>query len=241
MANEKDKDLEINQNISSHERQSSELKRIDGSYILHEIEHVLHFEKGILYTIKELLIRPGDTVKYFIFENRNRLVKPIVFIIITSLIYSLAINFFHIEDGYVKFEGGKLATPIKIFKWIQGHYGYANIIMGIFIAFWLKLFFRKYHYNFFEILILLCFVMGIAMLIYSLFALLQGLIKIKLGAIGGIIGIGYCSWAIGQFFDKKKAASYIKALASYLLGMITFVFLAISGGTIIDYIIGNLK
>ena len=79
------------------------------------------------------------------------------------------------------------------------------------------------------------------MLVYSLFALLQGLTKIKLGAIGGIIGIGYCSWAIGQFFDKKKAVGYIKAFVSYFFGLITFVFLAISGGTLIDFIIGNLK
>ena len=34
------------------------LKRIDGHYIIHKIEHVLKFEKGILYTIRELLTRP---------------------------------------------------------------------------------------------------------------------------------------------------------------------------------------
>jgi len=32
--------------------------------------------------------------------------------------------------------------------------------MGIVIAMWSGLFFRKYGYNFYEILILLCFVMG---------------------------------------------------------------------------------
>ncbi|RZJ27416.1 MAG: DUF3667 domain-containing protein, partial [Flavobacterium sp.] len=52
------------------------LKRIDGHYIIHEIEHVLHFEKGILLTIRELLIRPGQNVREFISENRGRLVKP---------------------------------------------------------------------------------------------------------------------------------------------------------------------
>jgi predicted acetyltransferase len=35
------------------------LKRIDGHYIIHEIEHVLHFERGNLYTVRELITKPG--------------------------------------------------------------------------------------------------------------------------------------------------------------------------------------
>jgi len=35
--------------------------------------------------------------------------------------------------------------------------------------------------------------MGIGMLIYSLYAILEGLIKAKLTAIGGIVGVGYYS------------------------------------------------
>ena len=137
----------------------------------------------------------------------------------------------------MKFEGGELKTPSKIFKWIQGHYGYANIIMGIFITFWLKLFFRKYHYNIFEILILLCFVMGIGMLIFSLFALLQGLTKAKLMAIGGMVGVGYCSWAIGHFFGKDKILNFVKAFFAYMLGMLTFAVSAILLGFLIDLVI----
>jgi hypothetical protein len=38
------------------------LRRIDGTYIINEISSVIFLDKGILYTIKELLIRPGDTV-----------------------------------------------------------------------------------------------------------------------------------------------------------------------------------
>ena len=131
--------------------QSANLKRIDGNYIIHEIEHVLHFEKGILFTIRELLIRPGENVRHFICENRNRLVKPIIFIIVTSLLYTLAIHYFHIEDGYIKFTvsgTGKSAT-VDIVNWIQAHYGYSNIIIGIFITFWLKIFFKKFDYNFY--------------------------------------------------------------------------------------------
>ncbi len=231
--------IKVNSKFCPDCGQQITLKRIDGHYIIHEIEHVLHFERGILYTIKELCINPGLKIREYLSENRSRLVKPIIFIIVTSLIYSITISIFHIEEQYVKFEGegAKLSTPMKVFAWIQGHYGYANIIMGIFIAFWTKLFFKKYQFNYFEILIMLCFVMGIAMLIFSIFAALEGLTNLKLSQIGGIIGVFYCSWAIGHFFGKDKIFNFVKALFAYLLGMITFTILAFLLGLLIDFII----
>ena len=135
--------------------QPAKVKRINGHYVIHEIVRVLNFEGGILYTIRELLTNPGQNVRIYLSENRNRLVKPIIFIIITSLIYSLITGLFHIDENYVRFEGPEIqnSTVFKIFNWVKEHYGYANIIMGIFIAIWLKLFFSKFRYNFFELLI----------------------------------------------------------------------------------------
>lgn len=224
----------VNGNFCCNCGQALKTKRVDRHYILHEIQHILHFEKGILYTIRELLVSPGQNIREFITANRSRLVKPILFIIVTSLIYSLINHFFRIEEGYVNYKDTKAEATSFIFSWIQNHYGYANIIMGVFIAFWLKLFFRRYDYNFFEILILLCFVMGMGMLIFSVFALFEGLTKQNLMKISGIIGLTYCTWAIGQFFDPKKAINYLKALGAYLLGMLLFFALAILLGGAID-------
>lgn len=214
--------------------QALQLKRVDAHYILHEIQHILHFEKGILYTIKELLIKPGKNIREFITDNRSRLVKPVLFIIISSFIYTLIVHFFHTENQYIKYDGIQNSAIVKIFSWIQHNYGYSNIIMGAFISMWLKLFFKKYQYNFFEILILLCFVMGFGMLIFSVFAIIEGVTKISLMNISGILAIAYTTWAIGQFFNEKKSASYIKALIAYLLGTLTFTITALLAGFLID-------
>jgi hypothetical protein len=237
MANCRSCELELTSKFCPNCGQPSEIKRIDRHYIIHEIEHVLHFERGILYTIRELITNPGQNIRNYLLENRNRLVKPIIFIIVTSLIYTIINHFFHIEDGYIKYSETKMTATSAIFKWIQEHYGYANIIMGVFIAMWLKLFFRKYQFNFFEILILLCFVIGMGMLIYSFFAIFQGLTHFDLMEIGGIAGIIYCTFAIGQFYDKSKAISYVKAFFAYTFGMLTFTFVAIIIGVLIDLII----
>jgi hypothetical protein len=157
-----------------------------------------------------------------------------LFIIVTSLIYTVLNNLFHVEEGYVNVKGAKQSATGLIFNWIQNHYGYANIMMGVHIAFWVKLFYRKYDYNFFEILILLCFVMGIGMLIFSVFALFEGLTKLNLMKISGMVGLAYCTWAIGQFFNQKKVINYLKALISYLLGAFTFYISATLLGLFID-------
>ena len=213
------------------------LAKIDGSYIISEIVSVLNFDKGIFYTIKELLIRPGKNVHEFIHSDRKRLVKPIIFLIVCSLIYTIMVQLLKFEDGYVHAGGFGDSAVANVYEWIQKNYGYSNILMSIFIAFWIKLFFKKYNYNFFEIIILLCFIMGIGMLIYTTFGIIESITKIRVLHFGGIIGSIYTAWAIGQFFDKNKKLNYLKGIVAYILGMITFYFLAVILGLGIDIIL----
>ena len=212
------------------------IKRVDWHYIVHEIQHVLHFETGIFYTVKELLIRPGTSIQTFITTDRSRLVKPVLFIIVTSLIYTTINHLFHIEQGYVNYNGTKSTPSFLIYEWIQSHYGYTNIIMGIFIAFWIKLFYKAKGYNLFEILILLCFVMGMGMLIFSVFAIIEGVTGRHFMQVSGIVGLSYCCWAIGSFFDKMSVSSYLKAFGAYLLGMVTFSISVFALGFLVDFI-----
>ena len=213
------------------------LKRIDGAYILDEIKHVLNIERGILYTIKVLATRPGQSIRQYLSENRSRLVKPVIFLILTSLAYPLSSHLFPFEDGYTGYHGPQQSTTTAIFEWIRGHYDYANIIMGLFIAIWIRLFFKNHQFNIFEILVLLCYVMGIGMLIFSVFAVIQGMTRVNLMQAAGIAGFAYTSWAIGQFFGKDRIINYIKALLAYLLGMLTFALAAVLAGTLTDLII----
>jgi hypothetical protein len=229
-------EAELTDNFCSKCGNPKILSKIDGKYIISEIISVINFDKGIFYTIKELLTKPGENVQKFIHSDRKRLVKPIIFLIICSLIYTITQQILRFEDGYVNAGGFGDSALTSVTEWIQKNYGYANILMSIFIAFWIKIFFKKYKYNFFEIIILLCFVMGIAMLIYTTFGIIESITKIRILNFAGIIGIIYTSWAIGQFFDKNKKMNYLKGLIAYLLGMVSFYFLAIILGLGIDYI-----
>ncbi|WP_300664908.1 DUF3667 domain-containing protein [Fluviicola sp.] len=210
------------------------LKRVDGHYVIHEIQHFLHFEKGIPYTVRELLIRPGKSIREFISVDRNRLVKPILFLIVCSLIYTFISHFFHVETESESVKMLKGSALLALLEWIEHHYGYANILMGLCIALWLKLFFGKYNYNFFELLILLCFVIGIGMLIFTIFSITEGLMQTRLTTLSTFGSLIYPSWAIGQFFDQKKVINYVKAFISYLLGGLMFFIIVGFIGIFID-------
>jgi hypothetical protein len=226
---------EIDYNFCPNCGQPKNIKRIDKQYIMHEIEHVLHFERGILHTVKELFTNPGKNIRKYLTESRTRLVKPVIFIFLTSLLYTLINNFFHIEDAYVNNNVFDNSLILKIINWIQSHYGYANLLTGIFIAIWLKILFKKYDYNFYELLIMLCFVMGISMIIFSVFALIEGLVHFKLLGFASIISFLYLILSIVSFFNDKKIGNYFKAIIAFLFGSITFYIIIIAIGATLDF------
>lgn len=210
-----------------------EVPRINGKWIIQEIGSVFNFEKGILLTIREVLLRPGTSIRKFLLEDRTTLVKPIIFLILCSLFYTFAQQLLHFEDAYLKTVWGDSAIS-KIFDWIQSNYGYANIFMGFFIAIWTKVFFRKSGFNLYEILILTLFTIGNLMIIYTFFGIAESISNLRLLLVGGAVGTIYSIWAIGQFFNKRKASSYIKAFFSNILGSISFFVIAAIIAILID-------
>ena len=213
------------------------ITRIDGKYIIKEIGDILNFKKGILFTIKELLIRPGQNIRTYIFEDRHRLVKPVIFVIFCSFVYTILQQLLHFEDGYSNYTRDAQTSATKIIiEWIQGNSGYANILIAIFVAPWIRIFFRKYAYNFFEIMVLILFVFGMVMLIASLFGVIETLTGLKLFSIGGLVGSIYVLWAIAQFFDGRKVVNYLKVFLSYLLGLFSATITAVLLRMLMDLI-----
>jgi len=229
-------DCQTNGNYCSNCGHPVKLKKIDRDHIIHEIKDAIFADKGFLYTTKKVLLTPGDSVKYYITEDRSRFVKPITYILITSLIYALVTNLFKID--YLAQLDTSETTPTmnSISRWMMDNHGYTSIIINFFMAFWIKLFFKKYGYNLFEIYILLCYVGGIEVLLVSVASIFLTLIHVE-----NLLFLNYSSmifsvWAIGQFFDKNKAKSYIKAFFSYILGIFVIGIIAFLGA-IIEFLI----
>lgn len=235
---------QINGHFCSNCGQSVKLKRIDKHYISHEFLHLLHFEKGFFFTVRELLTRPGISIKEFLNKNRNRHMKPVPFLILTALIFTLVLHYTHadkIYDDQFKTLSGK--TKIyDILNWMEEHHGYANLINGFFIALSVKLFYRKYQYNLFEIIVLLCFVIGQATFLLTIVTILLGTFNLSIyQTVWGIVNLGYSTWAIGQFFDNSKIWGFIKSFLVIIFGFILTYTIFIVLGLTTDLIIRTLS
>ncbi len=225
-------------NYCSNCGQNLRVERIDKYYTKDEFLNLIGFEKGFLFTFKELLVRPYQNITTYLKTNRNILTKPLTFLILSSVIYTLIINYLQItieiEEKYKKIYGN--SSIIAFFNWVQGNYGYANILMLIFIAFWIKIFFKKYNFNFYEIIVILCFVVGESMILLSLEPIVVKFLKIPiLSSIIYLLVFAYISFSIGSTYERKFS-NYLKAFSAYILGMISFGILATIIAIIYDLI-----
>ena len=208
--------------------EKSNLKRIDHTYISHEITHLLHLDRGFFFTIRELFLRPGKTVRNFLFENRNSHVKPILFLIICAVIFTLTIHWLHVSADLFNIDR---ITPLKgkirseeIGKWIRQNTGYAQLLLAFFVAIWVEVFFKKFKYNIYEILVLMAFVFGEALLILTIFIIAGEIFGTGIFVLLGVaLYLFYIVWAIGQFFGEKQILNYLKSALSYSFGVLTYL------------------
>lgn len=207
--------------------EKSNLKRIDHTYISHEITHLLHLDKGFFYTIRELVLRPGKTVREFLLEDRTKLVKPILFLVLCAVIFTVLIHLFHItltlyglnESSFNDNDNSK-----AIINWTSNNLGYSQLILGIFISFWIRIFFLKFKYNIYEVVVLMSYILGQGLLIFLFFLIAFKILHFKvIATIGTIIYMLYIIWGVGQFFGEKKPLNYFKSIITYVLGVLSYL------------------
>ena len=59
--------------------------RIDWHFLGHELEHsVLHMDRGILYSLRQLMLRPGRLMRDYIDGRRGNHVKPLLLIMVSA-------------------------------------------------------------------------------------------------------------------------------------------------------------
>ena len=232
----------ITKNFCSNCGIPATLRRIDGQYIIHEIRDFFFANRGMIYTVKNVLIRPGKAVRSFLAEDRFRFVKPITFLFISSLIFTFVNYLFNfgqeVYSGLI-FEEGTMAY--RIYDWLAIKYpAYGSIVTGLVVAFFVKLFFRKAGYNLLEIFILICFISGVTALSFAIVAIIQGVTQWSILLIFAQITAVYFIWAIGQFYNqpqfskRKKVWNYVKALLAFIVGSFAFVTIIVIIGTLID-------
>lgn len=230
--------------------QKADTHEINLQYFWHEIQHLLlHIDKGILYTTKQLFVRPGNTIREYINGKRVKHFKPIAFAFILSTIYALASHYSNVTTLFDEISGemngsDKDNNHYKVdffnlsLSWLKIHYAYGALLLIPIFSLASYLAFYKSGYNYFKHLILNTFITGQRTIVYIIFIPIIALLKDKdtidnfqdAKVVSGII---LTVWTFIQFFNtNSKLKSFLLTLLTYFILVILFFLIVIIIGII---------
>ena len=221
--------------------QSAETHKIDVHYLWHDIQHgLLHFDKGILFTTKELFTRPGSSIREFLEGKRVKHFKPISLVIVLAGIYGLLFHYFKINIlvNYVVVTGSDVRVSQinevieKTSDWIGQHYSILALLQIPIFTIGTYLCFRKGGYNFVEHLIINTFLVGQRLILhiitFPLYYIYNGTpMLITADKIIKLIGYALAIWALIQLF-KNQNKRILRTIFSLLISIL-IIFLILIG------------
>lgn len=243
----------INGQFCSNCGQSSVTHKINLHYLWHDIQHgLLHFDKGILYTTKELFTRPGNSIREFLDGKRVNHFKPISLVIILAGIYSLLSHFFHLNlfSNYYEMKGSGIGynefkTSVdKLSEWLSQHYSILALLQIPVFSIGTYLMFKKEGYNFIEHLVINSFIAGQKLILHIVtfpiyFWLNKTTFSRPVDQLIDTIGYVLAFWTIFQLFKGVKGFKRIwKTLFSLIIPLLIFIVMFF---TIVTIIIYNFK
>jgi hypothetical protein len=214
-------------NFCNHCGQDADTHEVNMHFIWHDLQHGLfHFDNGIFYTVKQLLTRPGYTIREFIDGKRVRHFKPLSFVVVLATLYGLFYHFF-IHNLYdvkpINSHENVISVYEKVIKWITDHFAYASLILILTTTIVSYFVFKKQGRNFAEHLVLNTFYTGLTLVVSFLFLPVHyiyssGAILKWYAFINLLINFVLMCWCYVQFFNKiPKIKSLSLTLLTYLI------------------------
>jgi hypothetical protein len=216
---------EFEGNFCNYCGQKATVGRLSFTHLITEVPiTIFKVNRGFLFTVKELALRPGHSIRDYISGKRAFYYKPVAFLLVTTTLYALSFYLLDrntvIGDIVFGFQTGieEKQTPdrFQILSWITQNQAYFVLVMLCLFSAASYLVFQKSRNNYVEHLVLNIYITGQQMLIF----LLLGLLIFQEGALMVIllvVNILYNIWAYSQFF------AHIHRVQKYLLIFLVYV------------------
>lgn len=150
--------------------QSTKTSRIDLHNIVHNFMHgILHVDQGFFYTMKELTLRPGKTIRSYFEGKRVSYFNPFGYFFLIATIYVFISHFaeqplfldIKTEVNEANEQTEQVESFFRTIKYIfDNHYSIIMLCLTPVTAFATSLFFRATRYNYGEHLILNLYILG---------------------------------------------------------------------------------
>ena len=129
-------------------------------HLLHEVFHLFtHVEKGLLFTLKELLLRPGDMERDYLAGQRVRYQKPFSSFFLACTI--TALGQYAIKALVLKWYG----VPDEQQDFFHHYFALLQVALLPLYTLFTWIFFRRERYNYAEIMVVVLY--SLSLLVYG--------------------------------------------------------------------------
>ena len=215
--------------------------RINFKFLWHDIQHGLfHFDKGIIYSLGQLCLRPGHTINEYMAGKRVGHFKPLSMVVVLATVYGLLKHFF-IHEEAIK-ESSKIiinntrisvSTINAIIEWVNNHGAIMALIVVPFYALASFLAYREEKYNYVEHLVLNAYTSSLRLLVTIILFPLVVLTQHTSGAdtvdtATNVLELAVTCWCFIQFFSNLKWFTALKKLIStYLIFFVEMIVVGV--------------
>lgn len=215
--------------------------RIDWEFLLHEIQHsIFHVDRGILFTIKHLLTRPGHMIREYIQGKRGGHFKPVLMIMLLGAVITIASKYWLGEgafDGMVRINPGspeaiKDASKVidamgfeqaakHVMQWMSDHYAIVTLLILPFEALGFKLAFRRFReLNYPEWLVITTFLTAQAFVIQIVGIFIRKWVPDIDGIITAIVVLANMLTLVQFFKGETRWKIFLRSVWGFTLFML---------------------
>lgn len=195
--------------------------------ITNTIDLLFNVDKGIVYTTKELTLRPGKVIAEYIDGKRTKYFSPFKFLIVFVTIntfLSLKITAYGTKARIIDVSGMN-STSLSLL--LNDYWDLLSLLMVPIYATLSTILFREYKYNFTEHLVINSYVIGYQNLLGSIyyFVCLLFCPDSGSGIYPMLLGLVFFIWCYMDYFRNQHLLTFIKLIITFLIGWILWGFI----------------
>lgn len=237
--------------------------RIDWHFLGHELEHsVLHMDRGILYTLKRLMLRPGHLIRDYIEGRRAGVVKPVLLIMMTGAVATLVAHYALGGDvlgssfnqgmqAGASYQGGMdarqaeaVAAMTKVYAvakdWINRHLTLITLLLLPVQAAAFKLAFRRFRQvNYPEWLVINSFLIAQAFVVWMVFMPLQGWWSGAL-TVSMLLAVILNLFSLAQVFQGyPRWKTFLRGLVGFAIVQLVTMVATVVAAMVLGVLVGS--
>jgi len=217
---------EVPGHFCGHCGQDRHTHRFTVAHVLHELPHtILHVDKGLPYSIRQLLLRPADMLRGYLAGQRQPHFRPLAYVLLIAGVASFLFLALHIQpyDAHDPRYTPAMRLLADRFAAFTGKYvGWFTVGALPFTALVTRFMLRRLQLNYAEAFVVNAYIAGTVSLLSMPFMLLMypvsGTPLVQtVSLVSSLVMLAYQSWVFGSLLKPTGRS----ALRRYLRGMVT--------------------